>query len=79
MALPKRYEPGIVEHGAHVQDASHIGRWHEYGVGLTFIGLGVKIPLVHPVVVPFLLYTSGFISLRQGHSVSFFCKIRIYH
>ena len=46
---------GVVEHVAHVEHTSDVGRWDDHGVGDALVGLGVEELLVKPKLIPFLL------------------------
>ena len=51
---------GVVEHVAHVQNAGHVGRRNDNGVGLPVVRDGLKMLIFQPVGIPF-----GFDRLRR--------------
>lgn len=45
---------GVVESVAHVEAASHVGRWNDYAVGFAaFFGVSFEGLVVFPVFLPF--------------------------
>ena len=58
-----------------MQHARYVWRWHNDCVWLTFIGHTFKIPVIHPMAVPFFLNFLRLKIFRKFHSLSvvFFC------
>ena len=64
---------GVIQHMTHVQDAGDVGRGNNYGVGFTFIRLGMEEFMLQPIGIPLILHLGGIVLCRQFHFYFFMC------
>ena len=57
---------GIIQHMTHVENAGDIRRRNNNGVGFALVGCRMKIPLLHPAGIPFILNFGRIICFQKS-------------